>query len=88
MHVDGAERIAKIAREEGVQRLVHVSHLNASASSESKLYQAKAAGEEAVKAAFKEATIVRPSAMYGHEDKFLNNMASTFFLSPMLPLHY
>ncbi|KAF8917056.1 hypothetical protein CPB85DRAFT_1431670 [Mucidula mucida] len=75
VHVDGAERIARIAAEHGVPRFVHVSHLNASASSPSKLYQAKAAGEERVRAVYKDATIVRPPAMYGFEDKFLNNMA-------------
>lgn len=75
VHVEGAERIAKITAESGVPRFVHVSHLNASASSPSKFYQTKAEGEERVRAAFKDVTIVRPSAMYGYEDKLLNNIA-------------
>ncbi|KAK0201651.1 hypothetical protein DFS33DRAFT_1385950 [Desarmillaria ectypa] len=75
VHVEGAERIAKITAESGVPRFVHVSHLNASASSPSKFYQAKAEGEERVKVAFKDVSIVRPSAMYGYEDKLLNNIA-------------
>lgn len=70
-----AEAIAKISAENGVPRLVHVSHLNASLDSPSKFYHTKAEGEEAVKAAFPDATIVRPSQMYGIEDKFLNSMA-------------
>ena len=77
MHADGAERIARIAAQSGVPRLVHVSHLNASASSKSKFYQTKAEGEERVKAAFDGATIIRPGPLYGYEDKLLNNMAST-----------
>ncbi|EIW80946.1 NAD(P)-binding protein [Coniophora puteana RWD-64-598 SS2] len=76
VHVKGAERIAKIAAEVGVQRLVHVSHLNASSSSKSAFYRSKAEGEERVKAAFPNATIIRPAAMYGHEDKFFNNMSN------------
>ena len=75
IHVEGAERIAKVAAAEGVDRLVHISHLNASATSESKFYQTKAEGEERVKAAFPSATIVRPGTMFGYEDKLLNNMA-------------
>lgn len=77
IHVAGAERIAKVAAANGVPRLVHISHLNAAHDSHSKLYRAKAEGEEKVKAAFPSATIVRPSSMFGYEDKLLNNMAST-----------
>ncbi|CAK5269769.1 unnamed protein product [Mycena citricolor] len=75
INVAGAEKIASISAECGVSRLVHVSHLNASKTSESKFYQTKALGEERVKAAFPSATIVRPGALYGFEDKFLNSIA-------------
>lgn len=75
VHVAGAERIAKIAAECGVSNFIHVSHLNASKTSPSKFYQTKAQGEELVKAAFPTATIVRPSTMFGYEDKLLNNIA-------------
>jgi uncharacterized protein YbjT (DUF2867 family) len=76
VHVAGAEKIAAVSAQTGVPRFVHVSHLNASASSPSKFYQTKALGEERVKAAFPTATIVRPGAMYGFEDKLLNEIAS------------
>ncbi|KAG6831010.1 hypothetical protein H0H87_006583 [Tephrocybe sp. NHM501043] len=75
VHVDGAERIANVAAQCGVSRLVHVSHLNANAKSESKFYRTKAEGEERVKAAFPSATIVRPGTLFGYEDKLLTNMA-------------
>ncbi|GLB38449.1 putative rmlD substrate binding domain [Lyophyllum shimeji] len=75
VHVDGAERIAKIAAQVGVPRFVHISHLNASPTSESKFYRTKAEGEERVKAVFPNATIVRPSTFFGYEDKLLTNMA-------------
>lgn len=55
--------------------MVHVSHLNASPDSTSAFYRTKAEGEEAVKEAFPTATIVKPSALFGYEDKFLNNIA-------------
>lgn len=75
VHVTGAARIARIAKESGVTRFVQVSHLNASPDSTSQFYRTKAEGEEAVKEIFPTATIVRPSAIYGYEDRFLKNMA-------------
>lgn len=75
VHVSGAERIAKIAAQEGVSRFVHISHLNANLSSPSQFYRTKAEGEEKVKAVFPGATIVRPGPLFGYEDKLLTNMA-------------
>lgn len=74
VHSTGAERMATIAREHGVPRFVHLSHLNSSLTSPSKFYQTKAEGELRVQEAFPNATIVKPSVMYGYEDRFLTNM--------------
>lgn len=76
VHIAGAERIAQVAAEAGVPRLIHVSALNASPTSFSRFYKTKYEGEQRVKAAYPNATIVRPAQMYGYEDRFLNNMAS------------
>ncbi|KAH9948833.1 NADH dehydrogenase [Amylocystis lapponica] len=75
VNATGAQRIAHIAAESGVGRFVHVSHLNAAHDSPSAFYRSKAQGEELVREAFPTATIVRPAAMYGYEDKLLNNIA-------------
>ncbi|KAF8758484.1 RmlD substrate binding domain [Rhizoctonia solani] len=75
VHVAGAASIANIASQLQIPRLVHVSHLNASHKSESQFYRAKAEGEDAVREAFPEATIIRPGPIFGHEDKLLNSMA-------------
>ncbi|KAI8978804.1 NADH dehydrogenase [Trametes punicea] len=75
VHVRGAGAIASIAAQAGVDRFVHVSHLNAAHDSPSAFYRSKAAGEDAVKQAFPNATIVRPSIMFGYEDRLLNNIA-------------
>ncbi|CAG8539280.1 48_t:CDS:2 [Dentiscutata erythropus] len=77
VHVEGAAKIARISRELGVSRFVHVSALNADKNSPSKFYRTKALGEEAVRKEFPGATIVRPSAIYGQEDRFLTRYAST-----------
>lgn len=86
VHVDAAARIARLAREAGVQRLVHVSALGADAASPSDYARSKAAGEDAVLAAFPGATILRPSLVFGPEDRFFNKFAAMAQVSPVLPL--
>ncbi len=79
-------RIARIAADAGVRRMVHVSAVGASAESYSAYARSKAAGEAAVLAAFPRATIVRPSIVFGPEDQFFNRFAAMARLSPALPL--
>jgi NADH dehydrogenase len=79
-------RIASIAARAGVSRFVHVSALGASPDSSSAYARSKAAGEEAVRAAFPRATIVRPSIVFGPEDQFFNRFAAMASISPALPL--
>ena len=86
VHVDGARNVATIAKELGVERLVQVSALGADAASTSKYARTKAAGEAAVRAAFPEAMIVRPSVMFGPGDDFFNKFAEMAVISPALPL--
>jgi NADH dehydrogenase (ubiquinone) 1 alpha subcomplex subunit 9 len=76
VQTEGARRLARISQLNGVSRFVHVSHLNADHNSPSTFYRFKAAGEEAVSDVFPGATIVRPAALFGHEDKFLNSIAN------------
>jgi NADH dehydrogenase len=86
VHVEGARRIAAAAKAAGVGRLVHTSALGASASSRSAYARSKAAGEAAVREAFPEASIIRPSIVFGPEDDFFNRFATMAKLSPALPL--
>jgi len=67
-----------------VRRLIHVSSLLSSLSSPSAVQRSRAEGELAVKAAFKPAIIVRPSAMFGYEDRLLNVIG----LFSAIPLGY
>lgn len=86
VHVDGAARIARIAKAEGVHRLVHVSALGAKALSNSVYARSKAEGEDAVREAFPEATILRPSLVFGPEDRFFNMFGAMAQIAPALPL--
>lgn len=79
VHVEGAQRIARIAYEEGVPRFIHVSALNSNLESRSRFFQSKAEGELTVKQAFPQVTIIRPATLYGFEDRFFNRM--TWFSS-------
>ena len=75
VHRDFPERLARICKELGVERLVHVSALGATLDHPSKYYRTKAEGDEAVRAAFPNATIVKPAKLIGTEDRLLNVFA-------------
>ncbi|QPF84873.1 complex I NDUFA9 subunit family protein [Bradyrhizobium genosp. L] len=85
VQVKGAETIAKAATSAGA-RMVHVSAIGADENSLAHYFRAKAAGEAAVKAAALDATIMRPSLLFGPEDQFTNRFAALARLSPVLPL--
>lgn len=86
VQASGAARIARIAAEEGVGQLVHLSSIGADAGSASEYQQTKAAGEAAVLAAFPGAVILRPSIIFGNEDGFFNRFAAMARFSPVLPV--
>jgi len=85
-HVEAAGRIARLAALNGVTRLVHVSALGADASAPASYARSKAAGEQAVLDVFPEATILRPSIVFGPEDNFFNKFAAMAQVAPALPL--
>ncbi|WP_372398045.1 complex I NDUFA9 subunit family protein [Azospirillum sp. HJ39] len=86
VHVDAAARIARLAKAAGVGRLVHLSAIGADAASPAAYARSKAAGEQAVLAAFPTATILRPSIVFGPEDNFFNKFAAMAQKAPVLPL--
>lgn len=86
MHVDVPAGIAEAAARAGARHLVHVSALGASADSTAAYARTKAAGEKAVLAAFPEATVLRPSVVFGPEDKFFNRFAGMARFMPFLPV--
>ncbi|ANY83149.1 hypothetical protein BB934_33735 (plasmid) [Microvirga ossetica] len=86
IHEDGARRVAASAKHLGVRHLVHVSALGASRTAPALADRSKAAGEEAVRAAFPEAAIVRPSLVFGSDDHFFNGFAARARRLPALPL--
>ncbi|ARQ02795.1 NADH dehydrogenase [Pseudorhodoplanes sinuspersici] len=86
VHGDAAARVARISRECGVSRLVHVSGVGADSRSRSPYIRSRGEGEKAVRAAFPAATIVRPCVMFGPDDAFLTPLVGLLRKSPVLPL--
>ena len=88
VHVASADRIARATADAGAKHLLHISAIGADAASPSDYARSKAAGEQAVREAFPDATIFRPSLVFGPEDDFFNRFASMVRLAPVLPLFF
>ncbi len=86
VHAMGARNVAEAALAEGVTRLVQMSALGADAAGEAKYARTKAEGEEVARTMFPDAVIIRPSIVFGPEDRFFNRFAQMASISPALPL--
>ena len=85
LHVDAPRRVAEAAAKAGVKAFVHISALRAGEMGDSNYSNTKKAGEEAVWEAFPNATMLRPSVVFGPEDEFTNRFAGMMSL-PMTPV--
>lgn len=86
VQAEGAERIARLAKAAGIDRLVHLSAIGADAGASSEYARTKAAGEAGVLAHMPGAVILRPSVIFGAEDGFFNRFAAMARLGPVLPI--
>lgn len=86
VHVERTRRLAEIAYEEGVSHFVHVSTAIPIADCDSEWLRTKLEGEEVVRNVFPEATIIRPTDMFGSEDRYLTRMAKNIWQMPFIPI--
>ena len=86
MHVQLPQQIAAAMRQAGVSRLVHVSALGADPQGPSMYQRSKAGGETALQGQGLDLTVLRPSVIFGAEDKFLNLFADLQQIAPLVPL--
>jgi NADH dehydrogenase len=86
VHVNLPGKIADAMRKAGVQRLVHVSALGADPQGPSMYQRSKARGETVLHNAGLDLTVLRPSVIFGAEDKFLNLFADLQAIVPFMPL--
>jgi len=78
--------LSKLCNEIGIKNLVHVSALGVKENHSSKYMQSKLQGEKNIESMFKPSVILRPSVVFGPEDKFFNTFASLAQFFPFLPL--
>ena len=83
VHVELARKVVETCREAGVQRLLHMSALNADAQGPSRYLRSKGQAEAIVAGSGLAWTIYEPSVIFGREDSFLNLFAQ---LERMLPI--
>ena len=86
VHVESAQRVAAQARLAGVKRFVHVSGIGSNAASPSLYIRKRGEGELTVRAAFADATVVRPAVMFGPDDAFLTTILKLLSRLPIYPM--
>ena len=86
VHAELPRRAARACRASGVQHFLHVSALGAAENAPSEYLRSKAAGEAAVRDSAVPWTILRPSVIFGEDDRFLNLFASLADVFPVIPL--
>lgn len=86
IHVGGARNVAEAAAAAGVETLVHMSAIGADSAAPSAYGSSKGSGEDAVRAAFPNAAIIRPSIVFGREDQFINRFAAMIGKFPVVPV--
>lgn len=86
IHVEAAERLARLARQAGVERIVHVSGIGADARSASPYIRSRGEGEVAALHAFPSATIIRPAIMFGPGDALVTPLSKMLGRMPLFPM--
>ncbi|TSE25613.1 HpnA: hopanoid-associated sugar epimerase [Tepidimonas sediminis] len=89
VHVALPQRLGEAMLAAGVRRLVHVSALGADPAGPSRYLRSKGEGERALQAltsAGLALTLLRPSVIFGAEDRFLNLFARLQRSLPVVPL--
>jgi NADH dehydrogenase len=86
IHAQFPSLLSELCNELGIKKLVHVSALGVKEGHPSQYMQSKLQGEKNIQDTFKQSVILRPSVVFGPEDKFFNTFATLAQFSPALPL--
>ena len=78
--------LSNLCSELGIKNLIHISALGVREKHVSRYMQSKLQGEKNIQNTFRSSVILRPSVVFGPEDKFFNTFASIAQFSPILPL--
>jgi len=85
-HVELLHKLAQACKAAGVKRLVQVSALGVGPQAPSNYLRSKTEGEAVLRAAGLDLTVLRPSVIFGAEDRFLNVFAKLQSVAPVMPL--
>ena len=83
---EAAGTLARAAKDAGAKSFVQISAIGADVDGPSEYARAKALGEELVRDAFPEATILRPSIIFGPDGGILTMFADLISTFPVLPV--
>jgi len=86
IHAKFPDLLSKLCSELNVEKLIHVSALGINETTSSQYMQSKLKGEKNILNNFGRFAILRPSIIFGPEDKFFNQFASLAEFFPILPL--
>ncbi len=86
VHVALVQKLVDACQGAGVKRLVHVSALGAAADAPSLYQRSKAKGEAVLASSKLDHTVLRPSVVFGANDRFLNLFARMQAVFPFVPL--
>jgi uncharacterized protein YbjT (DUF2867 family) len=86
VHVGAAERVARLARQAGAEKFVHISGIGADTRSASPYIRSRGEGEAAVLSSFPSATVLRPAVMFGPGDAFLTPLLLMLRRLPAFPM--
>ncbi len=81
------KKIGEVCAKLKVKKAVHISALGIEETAQKSLYaQTKLLGESSLIEEFDKATVLRPSAIFGIDDNFINTLAKIISFSPIIPL--
>jgi NADH dehydrogenase len=86
IHVKFPDLLSKLCSELNIEKLAHISALGINETVSSQYMQSKLKGEKNITKNFNRSAILRPSVIFGPEDKFFNQFASLAEFFPALPL--
>jgi NADH dehydrogenase len=86
LHVEAAARVARLARDSGVERFIHVSGIGADPTSAAPYIAARGRGEIAVRQVFPGAIVIRPAVMCGPDDAFVTTLVRLLRYLPVYPM--
>jgi len=86
LHVQATANMLAATRKAGIRRYLQMSALGTRPDAVSRYHATKFRAEELVRSSALDATILRPSLIYGPKDAFINMLAGQLRLAPVMPV--